>query len=642
VKQSKIGKFFPVGPQNYNVNARYFSSQTINVSVESNLTNFNQNHPTSNKHQIEKEFSNLMLAGFAKKRETINFFVENERKLSYDLILEFFQYLIRFNLEKELKQCFGMINNPTIVMYTKILSLLSKKKDVEWFMYYFKKLKLEKNFKPDVYTYNIVLNFFGHLRDETRVKYYYNEMQNLKISPNIYTFNNLINFCSEIQNFSKVKYFFNKILENELTPNIITMNSMLKAVAREKDLVRVEYYFDKIKKFGLNPDKISYTIVLKAYLDKGLLDKVHKYLNLMKEEGSLDTVVYNILMQKKLDSGDAERVEIFFKELQSKNLEPDVITYTTLMSSLVDLGRSEEVESYYKEMVSKNIEPNLQAYTILIKSFFMLENSEKVEHYFKEFISKGLQADAVIYSYLVSTFAQSNNEFKLSYYFNEMINKNLKPDMKTLNTYVLNGTQHDYNKIFEKIKKLDFLNFQLDITTWSGIMNAYNHSRDSDTAIRIYETLTGTLGKRSPAILPIKIERIPYDLKTAGLFAIGLDVCKHGGLRDKYHDIWLDALNSRIPLNANVLTSYIECMCRFDLFEKALFLLRNLMSSKCKDQRIPKPDEKTISTFLKILDKSSKFRLKKMFKLVLQGNFKMIPKKVEYKKREKKIKEDKI
>ena len=77
-------------------------------------------------------------------------------------------------------------------------------------------------------------------------------------------------------------------------------------------------------------------------------------------------------------------------------------------------------------------------------------------------------------------------------------------------------------------------------------------------------------------------------------FAIVLDSCKFGGFGKEARNIWDYSQKSSIKLDANVLTSYIECLIDLQNPSEAVDLIIMGLQGKGRPLRCITPDAKTI------------------------------------------------
>lgn len=160
---------------------------------------------------------------------------------------------------------------PSAVLYTNILRLCSNLKDYKQSEEIFQMMKFRSiNSKPDIETYNTMIEISNKKNDLLRAEDLYRELLNEGLKPTVFTLNCLARVCSK--NKSTLLQGWRYIIEiNELKlePNINTFEVMLRLAAKDGDLELARAMYLKIFEMQINSKKYlmneSSVFLLMAY-----------------------------------------------------------------------------------------------------------------------------------------------------------------------------------------------------------------------------------------------------------------------------------------------------------------------------------------------------------------------------------------
>ena len=321
------------------------------------------------------------------------------------------------------------------------------------------------NIRPDVITYNSVINAFARRGDLDGAKKVFNmqlddykNKNNMRGKPNIRTFNTMIHACSKC-NREDIPEVAEKMLtiintwhdRKELEePDIFTYNGVINCWSKSNRPeaphhahVILQTMISKFKENGninIRPNVITYSSVIDAYARQGDIDGARNVFEIMENDfdsGNIDAkpniFTYNILIRACFKSDnpnapeEAESLLMETIELHStgKLVEgPDVISYRTVI-----------------DCWSKSSKPKapIRALNILVT---MIKKS-------KQDNNKNIRPDAVTYSAVMSAFARRGDIDSAKKVFTIMKNDfnsgniNAKPSIRTYSVLIYAWSKSD-------------------------------------------------------------------------------------------------------------------------------------------------------------------------------------------------------
>lgn len=167
------------------------------------------------------------------------------------------------------------------------------------------------------------------------------------------------------------------------------------------------------------------------------------------------------------------------------------------------------------------------------------------------------------FNYLLKGMCKSGDCRGMEQMLGQMAGMAIMPDVKTFSILLkAYGKLKKPMEVHNTLKKLVELSVEPNLYLWNGAMDAYGRCGELETSLAIWKYISQQNDR-----LEIPLGRYaPPEVPDSASLAIALDVCKVGRWRDEAESIWnYSQNNSNIELNANVLTSYLECLNSFGI-----------------------------------------------------------------------------
>ncbi|XP_016195055.1 pentatricopeptide repeat-containing protein At1g51965, mitochondrial-like [Arachis ipaensis] len=117
------------------------------------------------------------------------------------------------------------------------------------------------NCKPDVVTYNSLINCLGKNGDVDEAHMRFREMQEKGLNPDVVTYSTLIECFGKTDKVDMACKLFDEMLAVGCYPNLVTYNILLDCLERCGRTAEAVDLYAKLKQQGLTPDSITYAVL---------------------------------------------------------------------------------------------------------------------------------------------------------------------------------------------------------------------------------------------------------------------------------------------------------------------------------------------------------------------------------------------
>jgi pentatricopeptide repeat protein len=257
--------------------------------------------------------------------------------------------------------------------------------------------------------------------------------------------------------------------------------------SREKDVLKM---MDIIQKYDIKLDIRFYTLTLKTCTDKGWIELGKRIHNLIEQNGNMDLILKNCLINMYGKYGYLDKaIEVFNN---TKVCERSIITRTTMISAYGEHGKGKEASILYKEMQKEGVKPNDQTITCISKACCesgLIDNAAEILF----LMEKKLDIKPSEYQYnCMLTACADNGLLSLGKKVHKHIIENNYPQSIILRNNLINmygkcGDLEEAIKIFKNIKISE-----RDIITWNAMILTYGQHGRGEEALELFEQMQQT------------------------------------------------------------------------------------------------------------------------------------------------------
>ncbi|XP_023515289.1 pentatricopeptide repeat-containing protein At4g02820, mitochondrial isoform X1 [Cucurbita pepo subsp. pepo] len=243
---------------------------------------------------------------------------------------------------------FGFLKSP--LSFNHMLSLHIANKRLEKVPALVQELK--KNTKPDVVTYNLLLNVCTLQNDVEAAENIFLEMKNAKIEPDWVSFSTLANLYSKQQLTEKAASTLKNMEKMASKRNRISFSSLLSLYTNLGDKDGVCRIWKKMNSSFRKMNDSEYMCMISSLVKLDKLEEAEKlYTEWESVSGTGDTRVPNILLAAYINKNQTKQAESFYDRMTLKGIVPSYTTWELLTWGYLKENQMEKVLQFFKNAV---------------------------------------------------------------------------------------------------------------------------------------------------------------------------------------------------------------------------------------------------------------------------------------------------
>ena len=278
------------------------------------------------------------------------------------------------------------------ILYTTLIKAYTKQKDLNKVVEIFNTMKKTVNSKPNIITYNSIIDCCIKCNNFNLAYEYFKEMlfdinnsSENSIRPDIVTFSTLIK--GEINNkcFGNARKLMQKLLEyNYIKLDCVLLNTLLDGCDKCGCYEEALDIFTIFKNKNVVFNMMTYSILMKICGKLNDFENSYKLLNEMKDNNiSFNLIIITCFVKTCLNTNHVVEGINIFKELTKYNIYPDNIAYTTIINGIINniqyCDYSDELINFVKKSVENNIHLNKKLYLKALYYLNLLNHKEKAD-----------------------------------------------------------------------------------------------------------------------------------------------------------------------------------------------------------------------------------------------------------------------
>jgi pentatricopeptide repeat protein len=350
------------------------------------------------------------------------------------------------------------------ILYTTLIKAYTKQKDINKVVEIFNTMKKSQNSKPNIITYNSIIDCCIKC-DKFNLAYEYfqemlfdiNNTSENSIRPDIVTFSTLIK--GEINNkcFGNARKLMQKLLEyNYIKLDCVLLNTLLDGCDKCHCYEEALDIFNIFKNKNVVCNMMTYSILMKICGKLNDFENSYKLLNEMKENNiNFNLIIMTCYIKTCLNTNHVVEGINTFKEMTKYNIYPDNIAYTTIISGIINnfesCDYSDELVNFLKKSVEEGIHINK---SLFVKSFYylnLLGHKDKADS-----LTEYLKEKNLLNNYSSNEKGSNGNKSKSN--SNDSNNSNESTNNKTINSTITNFNTQGLNYNYSYLNTINALN----------------------------------------------------------------------------------------------------------------------------------------------------------------------------------------
>ncbi|BAB08912.1 unnamed protein product [Arabidopsis thaliana] len=254
---------------------------------------------------------------------------------------------------------------PDVTTYNSLISGAAKNLMLNRVLQLFDEM-LHSGLSPDMWSYNTLMSCYFKLgRHGEAFKILHEDIhlagghtdnaielfKHLKsrVKPELMTYNILINGLCKSRRVGSVDWMMRELKKSGYTPNAVTYTTMLKMYFKTKRIEKGLQLFLKMKKEGYTFDGFANCAVVSALIKTGRAEEAYECMHeLVRSDGNLDAV------------------DDLLEEIEMKGLKPDDYTHTIIVNGLLNIGNTGGAEKHLACIGEMGMQPSVVTCNCLI------------------------------------------------------------------------------------------------------------------------------------------------------------------------------------------------------------------------------------------------------------------------------------
>lgn len=291
--------------------------------------------------------------------------------------------------------------------YNWLIDTLSKSKQVKKAQAIYKEMKRKGKFVPDLKTYTVLMEGWGHEKDLLMVKTMYQEMIDAGIRPDVVAYGMLISaFCKSGKCDEAIKVFYEMEASGCMpSPHVYCM--LINGLGSEERLDEALKYFEHYKKSGFPMEVPTCNAVVGAYCRALKFQHAFKMVDEMRKcKIGPNSRTYDVILHYLIKSQKFEEAYNIFQRMGTDGCEPQLNTYTMMVGMFCSNGRVDMALKVWKQMGEKGVLPCMHMFSALINGLCFENRLEEACVYFQEMLDKGIRPPGQLFSNLKEALVQ--------------------------------------------------------------------------------------------------------------------------------------------------------------------------------------------------------------------------------------------
>ncbi|KAF7059904.1 hypothetical protein CFC21_066746 [Triticum aestivum] len=285
--------------------------------------------------------------------------------------------------------------------YNWLIDVLSKSKQVKKAQAIFKEMKRNGKFVPDLKTYTVLMEGWGHEKDLLMLKSVYQEMLDAGLKPDVVAYGMLISsFCKSGKCDEAIKVFC-EMEANGCMPSPHVYCMLINGLGSEERLDEALKYFELSKASGFPMEVPTCNAVVGAYCRASKFQHAFKMVDEMRKSGiGPNSRTYDIILHHLIKSQKIEEAYNVFQGMGKDGCEPQLNTYTMMVSMFCSNERVDVALKVWNQMKEKGVLPCMHMFSALINGLCFENRLEEACVYFQEMLDKGIRPPGQLFSNL--------------------------------------------------------------------------------------------------------------------------------------------------------------------------------------------------------------------------------------------------
>ena len=272
---------------------------------------------------------------------------------------------------------------------------------------------LKHEFRPNLQTFNILLSGW---KSTEEAEGFFEEMREMGVKPDVVSYNCLVDVYCKGRELDKAYKVVEKMRNEDIMPDVITYTSLIGGLGLVGQPDKARDFLKEMKEYGCYPDVASYNAAIRNYCIAKRLGEAYSLMDEMVNKGlNLNATTYNLffrvffwwndlpsswnLYRRMMETGclpntqscmflirlfkKQEKVEMalqFWDDMVEKGFGSYTLVSDVLFDLLCDMGKLVEAEKCFLQMVEKGHKPSQVSFRRIKVLMELTNNHEALQN----------------------------------------------------------------------------------------------------------------------------------------------------------------------------------------------------------------------------------------------------------------------
>ncbi|KAK0589629.1 hypothetical protein LWI29_016541 [Acer saccharum] len=247
--------------------------------------------------------------------------------------------------------------------------------------------------KPNIKSCNFLLELLVGANRLNSVRCFFEELKNSGPSPDVYTYNIMLNFyfkghLGRDVDILQATDLFEDMERYGVRPTVVTYGTCIHGLCRVGCVESALKFIRSLIHKNQPVNTYCYNAVIRGFCQKGEMHEALNVVEEMKNHGiSANDYTSSILIDRFCKKGDIENGLRMIEEMELCNIKPSLVCYNSLLHCLCKSGQMDSALNLFRDLGASGYEYDMIAYSILINGYCMqghLENALELINEMKE------------------------------------------------------------------------------------------------------------------------------------------------------------------------------------------------------------------------------------------------------------------
>ncbi|KAK4795276.1 hypothetical protein SAY86_013270 [Trapa natans] len=218
---------------------------------------------------------------------------------------------------------------------------------------------LKRDFHPNLMTFNILLSGW---KSREEAESFFDEMKDMGVKPDIVSYNSLIDVYCKSRDMDRVYKILKKMKEEDIIPDVITYTSMIGGLGLMGQPDKARDILKEMKEYGVYPDAPAYNAVIRNYCIAKRLGDAYNLMDEMISKGlNPNPTTYNLFFRVFYWSNDMKSSWNVYQRMMSHGCLPN----TQSCMFLIRLCRRQEQVEMALKLWNDMVEKDFGSFTLV-------------------------------------------------------------------------------------------------------------------------------------------------------------------------------------------------------------------------------------------------------------------------------------